>query len=79
MDVETLLDCIEKEMPRAKPETQWTMNNLLATIGIKHAKHRKRAITIGEKIGLYEDWPVSKGCTIPYVPIWVAAQVQGNS
>ena len=52
MDVETLLDCIEKEMPRANSETKWTMNNSHGAIGIKHAKHRKRAITIGEKIGL---------------------------
>ena len=79
VDVEALLDRIEKEMPRAKPETKWTMNNTLAAIGIKHAKHRKRAIAIGEKIGLYEDWPVSKGCTIPYVPVWIDAVVKGNS
>ena len=77
VDVEALLDRIEKEMPRAKEETKWTMNNALGAIGIKHAKYRKRAITIGEKIGLYEDWPVSKGCTIPYVPVWIAARVKG--
>ena len=79
VDVEALLDRIEKEMPKAKPETKWTMNNTLAAIGIKHAKHRKRAIAIGEKIGLYEDWPVSKGCTIPYVPVWIDAMVKGKS
>jgi 3-methyladenine DNA glycosylase AlkD len=79
VDVEALLDRIEKEMPRAKPETKWTMNNTLAAIGVKHAKHRKRAIAIGEKIGLYEDWPVSKGCTIPYVPVWIDAMVKGKS
>ena len=78
-DVEALLDRIEKEMPKAKPETKWTMNNTLGAIGIKHAKHRKRAIAIGEKIGLYEDWPVSKGCTIPYVPVWIDAMVKGKS
>ncbi|MCP3980125.1 MAG: DNA alkylation repair protein [bacterium] len=79
VDVEALLDRIEKEMPRAKPETKWTMNNTLGAIGIKHAGHRKRAIAIGEKIGLYEDWPVSKGCTIPYVPVWIDAMVKGSS
>lgn len=73
LDVKGLLDRIEKEMPKAAPETKWTMNNTLAAIGIKHAKHRKRAIAIGEKIGLYKDWPVSKGCTIPYVPVWIEA------
>lgn len=76
--LEALLDRIEKEMPKAKPETKWTMNNTLAAIAIKHAKHRKRAIAIGEKIGLYKDWPVSKGCTIPYVPVWVDAMVKGK-
>ena len=79
VNVETLLDRIEKELPRAKPETKWTMNNTLGAIGIKHAKHRKRAIAIGEKIGLYEDWPVSKGCTTPYVPVWIDAMVKRNS
>jgi len=27
------------------------------------------AIATGEKIGLYKDWPVSKGCIPPYVPV----------
>jgi hypothetical protein len=31
---------------------------------------------MGEKIGLYRDWPVSKGCIIPYVPIWVEEMVK---
>jgi hypothetical protein len=39
-------------------------------------QHRKRAIAIGEKIGLYRDWPVSKGCTPPYVPVWEEAMVK---
>jgi len=69
LDLSALLDRIEVEMPDAPPETQWTMNNTLMAIGIQHAKHRKRAIAIGEKIGLYKDWPVSKGCTPPYAPI----------
>lgn len=76
LDVAALLDRIEKELPKAKPEVQWTMNNTLAAIGIKHAEHRERAVAIGEKIGLYKDWPVSKGCTPPYVPVWVAAMTK---
>ena len=62
-------------MPKAKPETKWTMNNTLVAIGVKQSGHRKRAIAIGEKIGLYKDWPVSKGCIIPYVPVCVEAMV----
>jgi 3-methyladenine DNA glycosylase AlkD len=78
LDLDALLDRIEKEMPKARPETQWTMNNTLAAIGIHHARHRTRAIAIGEAIGLYRDWPVSKGCTPPYVPVWVAEMVKRN-
>jgi 3-methyladenine DNA glycosylase AlkD len=76
LDLGALLDRIETEMPKARPEVQWTMNNTLGAIGIKHAAHRRRAIGIGEKIGLYRDWPVSKGCTPPYVPVWVEAMVK---
>ncbi|WP_205678986.1 DNA alkylation repair protein [Aquisphaera insulae] len=76
LDLPGLLDRIEKELPKAKPEVQWTMNNALAAIGIHHPEHRDRAVAIGEKIGLYRDWPVSKGCTPPYVPVWVQAMVK---
>lgn len=76
LDLSGLLDRIEKEMPKALPEVQWTMNNTLGAIGIFDAKLRKRAIAIGEKIGLYSDWPVSKGCTPPYVPVWVPFMVK---
>jgi len=76
LDVEGLLDRLAKEMPKAPPQTQWTMNNTLMAIGIKHAALRQRAIAIGEKIGLYKDWPQSKGCVIPYVPTAVPAMVK---
>ncbi len=76
LDPIALLDRIEKELPNAAPEVKWTMNNTLAAIGIKHAALRQRAVAIGEKIGLYKDWPVSKGCTPPYVPVWVEAMVK---
>lgn len=76
LDLPALLDRIEKELPKAMPEVQWTMNNTLAAIGIHNPRLRKRAIAIGEKIGLYRDWPVSKGCTPPYVPVWVEFMVK---
>ena len=76
LDLAALLDRIEREMPTASPEVQWTMNNTLGAIGIEHAAHRQRAIAIGRQIGLYEDWPVSKGCTPPYVPVWVEEMVK---
>ena len=76
LDIPALLTRIESEMAGADPEAQWTMNNTLATIGIHFPKHRKRAIAIGEKLGIYRDYPVSKGCTSPFAPIWIDAIVR---
>ena len=79
LDVEALLDRIEKEMPAAVPEVKWTMNMCLAEIGIHLPKLRKRAIAIGEKLGIYRDYPVSKGCTSPFAPIWINFMVNRQS
>jgi len=75
LDVPALLARIESEMAGAEPEVQWTMNNTLAAIGIHFPRHRKRAIAIGEKLGIYRDYPVSKGCTSPFAPIWINTMV----
>jgi 3-methyladenine DNA glycosylase AlkD len=75
LDVVALLDRIESEMGSADPVVQWTMNSTLASIGIHFPKLRKRAIAIGEKLGIYRDYPVSKGCTSPFAPIWIDAMV----
>lgn len=76
LDLPALLDRIEFEMAGAQPEVQWTMNNTLAAIGIHVPKLRKRAIAIGEKLGIYRDYPVSKGCTSPFAPIWINEMVR---
>jgi 3-methyladenine DNA glycosylase AlkD len=76
LDIPALLDRIEKEMARADPAERWTMNNTLAGIGINHEKHRKRALAIGEKLGVYRDYPVAKGCTSPFAPIWINEMVK---
>jgi 3-methyladenine DNA glycosylase AlkD len=75
LDLPALLDRIESEMAKADPVVQWTMNSALAGIGIHFPKLRKRAIAIGEKLGIYRDYPVSKGCTSPFAPIWINAMV----
>ena len=75
LDLPALLDRIESEMGNATPEVQWTMNSALAEIGIHFPKHRKRAIAIGETLGIYRDYPCSKGCTSPFAPIWINAMV----
>jgi len=79
LDLPALLDHIESEMLDAAAEEQWTMNFCLAGIGIHFPKHRKRAIAIGEKLGIYRDFPVSKGCTSPFAPIWINEMVRRQS
>ena len=79
LDLPALLDRIEAEMPKAAPEVQWTMNFCLAGIGIHFPKLRKRAITVGEQLGIYRDYPVSKGCTSPFAPIWINEMVRRQS
>lgn len=75
LELSGLLDRIDSEMGEAPPEAQWTMNFALAHIGIHFPEHRNRAISIGEELGLYRDFPVSKGCTSPFAPVWIEAMV----
>lgn len=76
IDMAKLLDRIAKEMPKAPREVQWTMNTTLAQIGINFPKLRKRAIDLGESMGIFRDYPVSKGCTSPFAPIWINEMVK---
>lgn len=76
LDLAALLDRIEREMPGAAPETQWTMNFALAFTGIHHPEHRNRALAIGEALGVYRDYPASPGCTSPFAPIWINEMVR---
>lgn len=78
LDLSGLLDRIEREMGSAPRNAQWTMNFCLAEIGIRFPEHRARALAIGEKIGAFRDYPVSKGCVSPYAPIWISEMVRRN-
>ncbi|MGR3724047.1 DNA alkylation repair protein [Abyssibius alkaniclasticus] len=76
LDLPALLDRIEAEMPAAPPEVQWTMNMALANIGIHHAALRPRALDIGERLGIFRDYPTPKGCTSPFAPLWIGEMVR---
>lgn len=76
LDLPELLNRIETEMGSAPAEVQWTMNFCLAGIGIHFPQYRKRALAIGEDLGIYRDYPVSKGCTSPFAPIWINEMVK---
>jgi 3-methyladenine DNA glycosylase AlkD len=76
LNISGILDRLEAEMPVAPPEVQWTMNSTLAQIGIHHPVYLERALAIGERLGIYHDYPVSKGCTSPFAPIWINEMVK---
>ncbi|ADG77543.1 DNA alkylation repair enzyme OS=Tsukamurella paurometabola (strain ATCC 8368 / DSM / CCUG 35730/ CIP 100753 / JCM 10117 / KCTC 9821 / NBRC 16120 / NCIMB 702349 / NCTC 13040) OX=521096 GN=Tpau_0909 PE=4 SV=1 [Tsukamurella paurometabola] len=76
LDRDDLLDRIESEMKDAEPKLQWSMNETLATIGIEDEARRARAVQIGEDLQVLADYPVSKGCTSPFAPIWIAEMVR---
>jgi 3-methyladenine DNA glycosylase AlkD len=69
------LSIIEEKLATSPFEIQWTMNSALANIGIYWENYRAEALRIGEKLGVYRDYPVSKGCTSPFAPIWINAMV----
>ncbi len=79
VDLSATLDIIETELKDAPYRTQESMNHTLAEIGIHSPEHRARAIAIGEKLGVFKDYPVPKGCTSPYAPIWIAYFVDRQS
>lgn len=76
LDFDSILDRVEKELAGAHELPKWTMNFCLGEIGIASEKHRARVLEIGEKIGAYSDYPASKGCIPPYVPVWVSEMVK---
>ncbi|HEU4882575.1 MAG TPA: DNA alkylation repair protein [Longimicrobium sp.] len=72
---EQLLQHIEQALPTANEKVQWNMNWCAAQIGISDERLRGRCIALGERLALYRDYKVSKGCTSPYLPIWIGAVV----
>ncbi|MFE3543324.1 DNA alkylation repair protein [Nocardia sp. NPDC059177] len=76
LDLAGLLDVVEAEMRDAPDRLQWAMNHTLAQIGIEHPEHRTRAVGIGERLRVLEDYPTPPGCTSPFAPTWIAEMVR---
>ncbi|GAA4547594.1 DNA alkylation repair protein [Amycolatopsis samaneae] len=76
LDLAALLDVVEAELKDAPDRLQWAMNTCLAQIGIEHAGYRARAIAIGERLRVLEDYPTPPNCTSPFAPVWIAEMVR---
>lgn len=79
LDLPGLLDTIEAEMAGAEERLQWAMNETLSYIGIENPELRERAIAIGHRLGVLEDYPTPPGCTSPFAPSWIAEIVRRRS
>lgn len=76
LDLDGLLDRIERELRDAPSAEQWAMNETLAYLGIHHPALRDRAVAIGERLQVLADYPTPPNCTSPYAPIWIAEMVR---
>ncbi len=70
---DTILSRIEQELVDAPEKTQWMMNRALSELGFKHPDYTQRCIDLGEKLAVYKDMKVAKGCTSAYAPAWIEA------
>ena len=75
-NTEALLSSIEKKLADEEPTVQWAMNFTAGQIGTFDSNHRSRIIDLGEKIGLYRDEEVPRGCTPNYLPEFIRIQVE---
>ncbi len=66
-----LVSEVESNLVSAPPNKQWAMNHCLCKIGIMHDAWTERCLAIGERLGVYSDMKVSKGCTSAYAPEWI--------
>jgi 3-methyladenine DNA glycosylase AlkD len=76
LDLDGLLDRIDRELRDAPSREQWAMNETLAYIGIHHPALRERALEIGERLQVLADHPTPPNCTSPFAPLWIAEMVR---
>lgn len=71
-----LLNAIEQNLLKEKPEVQWAMNYTAGQIGKWQAAYRARCISIGLNTGLYKDEVVAKNCTPSYLPEFIRIELE---
>lgn len=76
IDIPALLDTIDAKGLTAPEPLQWAMNFALGEIGINHAEHRVRVLEMGERLGMFREYPTLPGCVSPFVPLWVPEMVR---
>lgn len=71
LDHPAIVSRIQAEMKEAPVTVQEPMNRCLCEIAARVPSLTQRCIEIGERLEVFKDYPVPKGCTSPYAPIWI--------
>ncbi|NQI72523.1 DNA alkylation repair protein [Streptococcus suis] len=72
-EIEETLDLIRQHLQTADPLIQWTMNQCLVEIAVAYPDYLEQGLAIGQKLAVYADMKVPKGCTSAYAPDWIEA------
>ncbi|HEM3178174.1 TPA: DNA alkylation repair protein [Streptococcus suis] len=72
-EIEQTLTYINEHLQTADPLIQWTMNQCLVEIAVTYPDYLEKGRTIGQKLGVYSEMKVAKGCTSAYAPDWIEA------
>jgi 3-methyladenine DNA glycosylase AlkD len=70
------VNLVEQGLRDAPTLKQESMNRALCEIGIRYEAFTDRCLEIGERLGVYKDQKVPKGCTSAYAPNWIAAGIK---
>jgi 3-methyladenine DNA glycosylase AlkD len=79
LDLRELIQRIEKELPTANPWIQDAINRCLVEISVTNPEFTDEGLALGERLGVYQDVKVAKGCTSPYAPDWINAVLRRKS
>lgn len=73
-EIEQTLTYIEEHLKTTDPLIQWTMNQCLVEIAaVTYPDYLEKGRAIGQKLGVYSEMKVAKGCTSAYAPDWIEA------
>lgn len=71
-----ILTSCEMQLVNAPEKTQWMLNRCLAELGFRHPEYTEQCLEMGQRLGVYSDMKVAKGCTSAYVPEWINAVIK---
>ena len=72
-DLRELINRVERELQVAPSLIQDAMNRCLVEISVTNPEFTQEGLELGERLGVYKEVMVAKGCTSPYAPDWINA------